>query len=221
MADPVAAKSTFLCMYMSNHPDTLVAYVRHFGKVKEVVSSARMASIDSNGMALEYVLKGDGPKDANRSVRVEFDPPLSGYEEVKPRLLGMTADAQESLGMTKRPQINSFHLPRQAIMTVIPMIALFYVTASTYYPASNTLFAPGRYTHRAVGDIALQWIWGITITLHSLEALYTIALCRRHRTPFIVGFQYVFATFLCGFPIFTDLRKRIQKARIDSIMKVN
>ena len=47
MADPVAAKSTFLCMYMSNHPDTLVSYVRYFGKVKEKVKSAEMTAIDS------------------------------------------------------------------------------------------------------------------------------------------------------------------------------
>ena len=45
--DPVADKSTFLCMYMSNHPDTLVAYVKFFGKVKERVVSAKMTSIDS------------------------------------------------------------------------------------------------------------------------------------------------------------------------------
>jgi hypothetical protein len=28
MADPVAAKSGFLCMYMSGHPDTLVSYAK-------------------------------------------------------------------------------------------------------------------------------------------------------------------------------------------------
>jgi hypothetical protein len=32
-------------------------------------------------------------------VSVEFDPPLSGYEEVKPRLMQMKADAEEGLGM--------------------------------------------------------------------------------------------------------------------------
>jgi hypothetical protein len=46
--DPVADKSSFLCMYMSNHPDTLVAYVKYFGKVKEQVASAEMNAIDSN-----------------------------------------------------------------------------------------------------------------------------------------------------------------------------
>lgn len=33
------------------------------------------------------------------SIRIEFNPPLSGYAEVKPRLLSMKADAEEALGM--------------------------------------------------------------------------------------------------------------------------
>jgi hypothetical protein len=47
MADPVAEKSTFLCMYMSNHPDTLVAYAKWFGKVKEPLASAKMTGIST------------------------------------------------------------------------------------------------------------------------------------------------------------------------------
>lgn len=46
--DPVADKSGFLCMYMSNHPDTLVSYVRYWGKVSAQVSTAKMTSIDTN-----------------------------------------------------------------------------------------------------------------------------------------------------------------------------
>lgn len=47
MSDPVAEKSTFLRMYMSNHPDTLVAYAKWFGKVNEVITSAEMSAIDT------------------------------------------------------------------------------------------------------------------------------------------------------------------------------
>lgn len=47
MSDSVAAKSGFLCMYMSSHPDTLVSYVRYWGKVTEGVASAKMTSIDT------------------------------------------------------------------------------------------------------------------------------------------------------------------------------
>jgi hypothetical protein len=34
-------------MYMSNHPDTLVAYVKWFGKITDNVNSAEMAAINS------------------------------------------------------------------------------------------------------------------------------------------------------------------------------
>ena len=47
-------------------------------------------------MTLQYEVDKTGVK---KDVRVAFDPPLLGYEEVKPRLIAMTADAQESLGM--------------------------------------------------------------------------------------------------------------------------
>ena len=46
--DPVAAKSSFLCMYMSSHKDTLASYVIYHGKVANVkITNAEMTSIDS------------------------------------------------------------------------------------------------------------------------------------------------------------------------------
>ena len=46
--DPVAAESRFLSLYMSNgHPETLIAYAKWYGKVKEGISSAEMMAIDS------------------------------------------------------------------------------------------------------------------------------------------------------------------------------
>ena len=53
-------------------------------------------------MTLSYKTKTGG----EGSVRVQFEPPLSGYEEVKPRLLGMKAEAQEGLGMVRRSLSN-------------------------------------------------------------------------------------------------------------------
>lgn len=48
-------------------------------------------------MTLTCTLK-DGDK---KDVRVVLDPPLSGYDDVKPRLLEMKALAQEGLGMVR------------------------------------------------------------------------------------------------------------------------
>lgn len=104
-------------MYMSNHPDTLVAYAKWFGKVKEVITSAEMTAIDCKvrhiasqrgfstsypysfvqSMTLTCTLKSGSKKE----VIVPIEPPLSGYEDVKPRLLEMKAFAQEGLGMVR------------------------------------------------------------------------------------------------------------------------
>jgi hypothetical protein len=45
--DLVVEKSGFLRMYMSNHPDTLVAYAKWYGKAKDVITSAEMTAIDT------------------------------------------------------------------------------------------------------------------------------------------------------------------------------
>ena len=101
---------------MSNHPDTLVAYAKWYGKVKEAISSAEMTAIDSKASALRYSTQKMNTYISNQSmtltctlksgskkeVRVALEPPLSGYEEVKPRLLEMKALSQEGLGMVSR-----------------------------------------------------------------------------------------------------------------------
>lgn len=46
--DPVAAKSSFLCLYMSSHKDTLASYVIYHGKMTNTkVTNAEMIGIDS------------------------------------------------------------------------------------------------------------------------------------------------------------------------------
>lgn len=51
------------------------------------------------GMTLTYQTKGSSEK---KECRVVFDPPLAGYEEVKPRLMSMKGEAEEQLGMVRR-----------------------------------------------------------------------------------------------------------------------
>ncbi|PPR04675.1 hypothetical protein CVT24_011892 [Panaeolus cyanescens] len=130
MADPVAEKSGFLKMYMSNHPDTLVAYAKWFGKVQEVIKSAEMSAIDTKSMTLSCTMQNGTKKD----VRVLIEPPLRGYDDVKPRLLEMKALAQEGLGMIKAPKISGFVLPKKAHMTSLSTIVpgfLYFFAGST------------------------------------------------------------------------------------------
>ncbi|KIP02615.1 hypothetical protein PHLGIDRAFT_111888 [Phlebiopsis gigantea 11061_1 CR5-6] len=217
MSDPVAAKSTFLCMYMSNHPDTLVSYVRFWGKVKDGVASAKMAGIDTKGMDLTYTTKSG----ENKQVRVVFDPPLAGYEEVKPRLMNMKADAEEALGMTKAPQIDTYRLPPNAWKTAIPVIALVYTTFSPVpsSPSYSIAFVPAEAIRNALPSWGLAFCWYLLFALHSSECLYMLSLCRKHQTPFVPTLLYLISTFAIGFPSWVDFRRRVQAERIDSIMK--
>ncbi|KAJ3486902.1 hypothetical protein NLI96_g3902 [Meripilus lineatus] len=219
MSDPVAAKSAFLCMYMSNHPDTLVSYVRHWGKIKEKVTNAQMTGIDTKGMTLTYTVGAS--KDVKKTVRVVFNPPLSGYDEVKPRLMNMKVDAEEALGMAKAPQLSTFHITPRVFQTGVMIAALVYTTFSpaptspSYHPA----YTVASWVQNALPDGVLKACWIFMVTVHVLESFYTLSLCRKHRTPFLVGTGYVIGTLVFGYPIWTEMRRRVQAARIDSIMK--
>lgn len=162
-------------------------------------------------MTLKYKVKGKAAAE-EKDVRVEFDPPLAGYEEVKPRLLGMTADAQEALGMvrsviiplfftpsltlalalllipkTKAPQITSFELPKDApLKTGVPLLLLVYTTLSPWY--SGPQWEPGHWLFRSFGGQSVfKGLWIVVGIVHVLEALYVQRLCVRHRTGFSVG----------------------------------
>ncbi|KAJ6516827.1 hypothetical protein C8R47DRAFT_961156 [Mycena vitilis] len=215
MSDPVADKSGFLKMYMSNHPDTLVAYAKWYGKVTEPMSGAEMSAIDSKSMTLTCTLK-DGNK---KQVRVVLDPPLSGYEDVKPRLLEMKAIAQEGLGMIKVPVLTTFKAPMAVTQTLIPICALLYCT---FFPKDSVapIFAPASFVYSYVNGTILTGIWAAMVAIHALEALYTVTLVRKHAGNFTTGAAYVLGTLLVGFPIWVDMRRRIQAARINSVMKV-
>jgi len=202
-------------MYMSNHPDTLVAYAKWYGHVEEIITSAEMTAIDTKSMTLTCTLK-DGSK---KVARVEISPPLSGYDDVKPRLLEMKAIAQEGLGMIKAPKITKFQLSISTLQTAIPIILLIYCT---FFPKESTslFYFPAKFLYPYVVRGLLQFSWGILVVSHGLESIYTYSLCRRHGTGFLAGAAYVVATLTFGFPIWRDLRKRIQAARIESVMKI-
>jgi len=226
MSDPVASKSGFLCMYMKNHPDTLVAYVKYFGKVEGNVLTAEMSSIDSKGMTLVYKLKSG----ESNTTRVSFDPALSGYEEVKPRLLSMKAEAQEGLGMLKAPQITTFQIPRMTVITGIVLFASFYFLSppppgttflSIPVTTMDAFFSPAH-AFRNATDIGLSFrtTCALLCATRGAEALYTWSLCRQYVKGAIVTAAYVGFTMIFGFPMWVDLKGRVQQKRIESVMKV-
>lgn len=210
---------------MKNHPDTLVAYVKYFGKVEGNVLTAEMSSIDSKGMTLVYKLKS-GQSD---SIRVSFDPPLSGYEEVKTRLLSMKAEAQEGLGMLKAPQITTFRIPRMTAFTAIMVFSFFYFlsppplgTTFLSVPVTyvDTFFSPAHAFRSATGlGLSFRTACAISVIIHGPETLYTWSLCKQYVKGTKVTAAYLGCTMIFGFPMWTDLKRRVQQKRIESVMK--
>nr|GAT47115.1 predicted protein [Mycena chlorophos] len=219
MADPVAEKSGFLKMYMSGHPDTLVAYAKWYGKVAEPMTGAEMTAIDTKSMTLTCTLKDKSKK----VVVVTIDPPLRGYDDVKPRLLEMKAISQEGLGMLKAPQITSFKWPSTGgllfgiwLYTFLPYGA--FAPTTTASPAAWLL--PAQLIRRFISPLPFKIAFGFTVVIHLLEGMYTLHLCRKHNAGFVLTAQYWLSTIIVGMPIWKGLRRRIQKARIDSVMKI-
>lgn len=60
--------------------------------------SCRMEEISKTQMAISYYLDGK-----MQAANIPFDPPLSGYEEVRPRLVAMKHDAEDKIGMVSFP----------------------------------------------------------------------------------------------------------------------
>jgi len=217
MADPVADKSGFLCTYMSSHPDTLVAYAKHFGKVDGHLLSAKMLYIDSTGMNLEYNTKDSQKRPQN--VRIEFDPPLLGYEEVKPRLLGMKIDADEALGIAKAPQITHFEMPFQIWITSSLLLLLIYGTCMPSNPQSVFWWLASKLRPRVFSDAFFTATWVFVVVVHASEGLYATTLARKHRMPWNIGAAWVASVTIFGFPVLMRIRRLIKEARIESIMR--
>lgn len=219
-------------MYMKNHPDTLVAYVKYFGKVRGKVVTAQMTVIDTKGMTLTYHIKSGG----NGQVHVPFKPPLAGYDDVKPRLLSMKAEAQEGLGMIKAPQLTTFEIPPYLVsvtllICLIPAYFTCYPPLGTSFqipftsneiPANvvDTFFHPARAFIAMIGfQPKLKWIAGMTLAAHAVESLYTWWLCKRYVKGCGVTAAYIAATMLSGAPVWLGIHRRVQQKRIESVMK--
>jgi len=214
MSDPVAEKSGFLKMYMSNHPDTLVAYAKWFGKVKEVITSAEMTAIDTKSMTLTCTLD-HGQK---KVVVVPIQPPLSGYDEVKPRLLEMKSISQEGLGMVKAPKITEFDFPPLAYC--YSALVLFGAYIHFLQGSTSLLAGPANYFSSFTSQKTIARVLYAFLSLHALESLYTFSLCLKHSTGFVLGAKYVLSTVLGGYPTWVAMRRRVQAARIESVMKI-
>lgn len=164
-------------------------------------------------MDLTYTTKSGGSK---KEIRVPFNPPLAGYDEVKGRLLQMKVDAEDALGMVRRlsdplffyphayrqakhPVIDDFIFPSDAWKTGILIATLAYTTFAPEpnSPVSNLVFLPAM----LIRDVLPAWVltacWMFLAVCHTSECIYTYSLCKRHQIPFVPAVSAL-SCFCCG-----------------------
>lgn len=70
------------------------------------------------------------------------------------------------------------------------MVAALIYTTFAPAPGSpnySPLYAPAHILLANLPSWMLTFSWTILVVTHSLESLYTLALCRKHRTGFVLG----------------------------------
>lgn len=86
-----AAVSDRICKHMNDdHADSIVIYAEVYGQVKNV-ASARMLSIDAEGMDLVAQVNG-----SDQPVRVQFEKPLADAKEAHVVLVEMLKKGRSS-----------------------------------------------------------------------------------------------------------------------------
>jgi putative heme iron utilization protein len=91
MSDPITpAISDRICKHMNDdHSDAIVLYAKAFGNTPEA-ETAQLISIDTQGMNLAAVIKGE-----NLPVRIEFEHPLQDSEDAHQTLIAMVKQAKQ------------------------------------------------------------------------------------------------------------------------------
>lgn len=87
----------------------------------------------------------------------------------------------------KVPQITTFELDASVLQTAVLIVLLTYVTFSPppSSPAYGPVYSAAAYIRAQLPTSALKWIWIGMFSIHGLESIYMLSLCRKHGTPFV------------------------------------
>jgi hypothetical protein len=70
---------------------------------------------------------------------------------------------------------------------IVPAIALLFYTTFAPVPQTSPIWTPGVLLREFVGPGVISIGWGVFLGAHALESLYTLSLCRKHRTGLVTG----------------------------------
>ena len=80
-------------------------------------------------------------------------------------------------------------MPSDVVITAGMLTALVYTTfaPTPSSPAYSPIYFAASLIRTYVPDWFIQSMWGVVVVVHALEGLYTLSLCRKHRTGLILG----------------------------------
>ncbi|KAI9317047.1 hypothetical protein BX666DRAFT_1941420 [Dichotomocladium elegans] len=96
-SDPIAPYSAPIVAYMSVHSATNLAYAKYYGRLY-TAQSASFESLTARGFWLSYLLASG----ARGKIFIEFKPPLTNRDQIRPALETMAREAEAALGLVKK-----------------------------------------------------------------------------------------------------------------------
>lgn len=205
-----------LLVYLNSQQDMLLALIKHYRSDITGPLPHLNLEVSSKGEFLE--LNYHDKQGKRESVKIELDPPLKTYRETRGRVLAMRDVAFKALGVPENPTIKTFTFP-PAFPLFVPIICLMALQAFTVLAPIGTPVAEwirGMVRHWGGPNFLMATVWFL-VFMHSAESLYTLHLCNKHDTPFVEKIKWVVATLAFGYPVWTEFRTRVQKARMEAI----
>ncbi|KAG9054400.1 COP9 signalosome (CSN) subunit [Serendipita sp. 407] len=196
-----------------NHSDALSYYVQHYAQVKARPEDCLMVGITNKEMDIEVLSNKSKEKEM---VHIPLDPPLMNAKEARARLVNMTWEAIEGLGMS-RYQVNTYQFDVQQAFTIFACLCMYYVfLAPKEYIPYEPFFA-------SIDPFFKIFCMSLPVFAHTLEnQLFMVPLLKKHRVRSRkLRSKWIFACLVSGGPAIARFKKLVaqEKQRLDEEMK--
>lgn len=186
-------------------------YLEYYTNTKARPQDLVMTGITNSGMDIDIV----GKKGERRTVHIPLDPPLESAKEARQRLVNMTWEAIEGLGLS-RYQVDRY------VLTLGQLVAVFGSLFMYYLFLAPRAYVP--YVSLIDGIQPFYRLFCISLPpfLHTLEnQLLMVPLLDKHRVHGRLRAKWIFACLMSGGPAVKSFKSLVaqEKERLDGQMK--
>ncbi|KAL9188625.1 hypothetical protein ACHAXT_007003 [Thalassiosira profunda] len=207
--------SARICAHMNNdHAATVHAIVLSSLSRREAarckVQNARMKSVGMGGYSISYILC-DGDACAMKTVNIPFDPPLTSSDEVRPRLV---ADHHRAL-VPKFSWLVSDPLMRTLFGACLLLgVGVAMGQEELAKRIDDTPLAasivPALFGSSALFSKLVVGAWYFSLAAHTLEAVYTLYLCKtRLKMETGTAIKWFVLNVCIGFPVMNKVKELV------------